>query len=70
MKIERLREPPGRGTELTTAAKPAECPECHSKALTTLAKTITPETYWRCETCGTVWNQQRRRGIAASRNRW
>jgi uncharacterized Zn finger protein len=42
------------------AVKPAQCPECGSKKLGTLAATITRDTYWRCHECGTVWNEIRR----------
>ena len=50
------------------ATTPTQCPECRSKAVGTLAKTITPDTYWRCQSCGAVWNETRSR--AKPNNRW
>lgn len=38
--------------------RPPHCPECGSRAIGTLAKIITPDTYWRCAACGIVWNQK------------
>jgi predicted Zn finger-like uncharacterized protein len=48
--------------------RPAQCPECRSKSIGTLAKIITADTYWRCQACGTVWNEARRTN--AARRRW
>jgi len=31
------------------------CPFCGSPAVGTLAKEITPDTYWRCNACGVGW---------------
>jgi hypothetical protein len=36
--------------------RPDACPFCRSKAVGTLAKVITANTYWRCQACGEVWN--------------
>jgi len=41
--------------------KPAHCPECGSKKFGTLAAIVTRDTYWRCQQCGTVWNEIRYR---------
>jgi len=38
---------------------PTSCPVCKSKELTTTSKTVTAATYWRCTTCGEVWNAER-----------
>jgi transposase-like protein len=38
---------------------PARCPVCRGTNLTTTSKTIDASTYWRCITCGEVWNLQR-----------
>jgi transposase-like protein len=35
------------------------CPACQSRDLVTAAKKIDAETYWRCVTCGEVWNIKR-----------
>jgi len=62
MRFERLREPSGvRPSRDPQPTKPTECPECRSKAFGTLAATITVDTYWRCQSCGAVWNERRRR---------
>jgi ribosomal protein L37AE/L43A len=39
--------------------RPDVCPFCRSKAVGTLAKVITISTYWRCQSCGEMWNPQR-----------
>ena len=39
--------------------KPESCPSCGSKAVGTLAKVITTDTYWRCQGCGEIWNPAR-----------
>jgi hypothetical protein len=39
---------------------PATCPSCGSRDLTTVSKTVDVTTYWRCVTCGEVWNVSRR----------
>lgn len=39
--------------------KPDACPFCQSRAVGTLAKVITPSTYWRCQACGEIWNPTR-----------
>ena len=39
--------------------KPAACPFCRSQDLSTTSKVISENTYWRCATCGQVWNQAR-----------
>jgi transposase-like protein len=39
--------------------RPEACPFCQSKAVGTLAKVITASTYWRCQSCGEMWNPER-----------
>jgi ribosomal protein L37AE/L43A len=39
--------------------RPEACPFCQSKAVGTLDKAITISTYWRCQSCGEMWNPQR-----------
>jgi len=46
----------------TGILRPVKCPDCGSRAIDTLAKVITADTYWRCVTCGLVWNRKQRRG--------
>jgi len=42
-----------------TVQRPEFCPFCKSKAVGTLAKVITASTYWRCQSCGEMWNPER-----------
>ena len=35
--------------------RPDACPFCQSKAVGTLAKVVTEDTYWRCHACGEGW---------------
>ena len=39
--------------------RPEACPFCQSKAVGTIAKVVTPSTYWRCQGCGEIWNPSR-----------
>ena len=43
----------------TAVQRPETCPFCQSKAVGTLAKEITASTYWRCQSCGEMWNPGR-----------
>jgi hypothetical protein len=43
------------------AAAPTECPFCRSRALADAGRKVTASTYWRCETCGQMWNPGRLR---------
>ena len=36
-----------------------KCPACGGRNLTTTSKTVDASTYWRCLTCGEVWNLKR-----------
>jgi len=38
----------------------AKCPCCGSRELTTTSKAVDKNTYWRCLSCGEVWNLDRR----------
>ena len=44
----------------TSTALPSACPQCKSPAIVTTAKKPSQESYWRCESCGEVWNNTRR----------
>jgi transposase-like protein len=43
------------------AEPPTNCPSCRSRDLKTTSKVINAETYWRCASCGEVWNVARLR---------
>jgi hypothetical protein len=42
-------------------AAPLFCPFCRSKELGTASKVINESTYWRCTSCGEIWNPGRLR---------
>ena len=39
---------------------PASCPSCRSSSIVTTAKIPDAGSYWRCTSCGEVWNDSRR----------
>lgn len=39
---------------------PESCPACHSASITSTAKSPNINSYWRCDSCGEVWNISRR----------
>ena len=41
------------------ADEPRLCPFCRSHEVATTSKVITVATYWRCGTCGQIWNHSR-----------
>ena len=47
-------------TDATPVERPTKCPQCGGRDLTTTSKVIDARTYWRCQTCGEVWNADRR----------
>ena len=46
------------------APAPAACPFCRSARIGTAGEKITSSTYWRCEACGEMWNEDRLRSAA------
>ena len=44
------------------AAAPEACPACRSTSISTTAKTPDATSYWRCGSCGEIWNAGRREG--------
>jgi predicted Zn finger-like uncharacterized protein len=38
---------------------PTSCPSCQSSAIATSAKNPDAGSYWRCNSCGEVWNDSR-----------
>lgn len=49
---------------------PSACPTCQSQAIVTAAKTPDASTYWRCTSCGDVWNDSRCHEQQARDRRW
>ncbi len=41
------------------AGPPKMCPACKSSDVTTTSKIVTSASYWRCRTCGEIWNAER-----------
>ena len=54
--------------EFDGAAPPA-CPFCRSTTVSTTNKAVTASTYWRCATCGQIWNSNRLQN-ARPADRW
>lgn len=49
---------------------PASCPSCHSTAILTTAKSPDVDSYWRCATCGDIWNAARAQSDRHGAHRW
>ena len=46
-------------TDAMTPKSPT-CPFCHSEQVTTTSKSFgAQDVYWRCHTCGQIWNSAR-----------
>jgi transposase-like protein len=57
-----------RGQEAESAPlQPSRCPTCNGRQIVTTSKTIDRETYWRCVSCGEVWNLDRCRSAYRGR---
>jgi predicted Zn finger-like uncharacterized protein len=39
-----------------TDVSPVTCPFCRSSSIVTKAKNPDADSYWRCTTCGEIWN--------------
>jgi len=50
-----------QGESPKDVAAPTLCPFCRSRDLRTAAKVINESTYWRCLSCGEIWNPGRLR---------
>jgi transposase-like protein len=61
---------------VTTTSDPSaviatSCPFCRSSQVTTTSKTVSSSTYWRCQTCGEIWNPSREAAVPTFRRaRW
>lgn len=42
-------------------AAPGACPFCRSSKIMTAGAKVDASTYWRCQTCGQMWNEARLR---------
>jgi len=55
-------------TTATVTPKSPPCPFCRSEQVTTTSKAaVTQDVYWRCHTCGQIWNPAR---LTLPRQRW
>lgn len=53
--------PAPRFVEPEPIPTPKACPYCRSSELTTASKAPDASAYWRCKTCGQMWNVARHR---------
>ncbi len=44
-------------------AEPEICPFCRSAKILTAGKQVDASSYWRCQTCGQMWNMGRLRAF-------
>jgi predicted Zn finger-like uncharacterized protein len=63
MKSFNSRPPPIDAPHVHTG--PGSCPSCGSSSLVTTAKIPDAASYWRCTSCGDVWNDSRRQSRGA-----
>lgn len=49
---------------------PAACPACQSLSIVTTAKRPDADSYWRCTSCGEVWNVSRSQANRHGAYRW
>ncbi len=48
--------------------RPTRCAFCRSEKITANNQKVTAGTYWRCESCGQLWNPERQRANAGVRS--
>jgi ribosomal protein L37AE/L43A len=49
---------------------PIACPACKSPTISTTSRKPDENTYWRCGTCGEVWNPGRREPSPNAAHAW
>ena len=54
----------------TDAVTPTSCPACHSRSIATTAPKPDENTYWRCGSCGEIWNVSRRDAAPTGGRSW
>jgi len=59
--VEAVIEPGGsiRMNQEEASSPPTSCPFCGSAKIATVSKVADSDSYWRCATCGEVWNVAR-----------
>ena len=58
--MSRWNNPTADSAPPADTAPPTSCPSCGGHSLVTTSKVPSAESYWRCDTCGEVWNVGRR----------
>jgi transposase-like protein len=53
-------EASANSTSPSPANSPSACPACRSLSITTTEKSPDVNSYWRCKSCGEIWNAARR----------
>ena len=59
-----------RSASNAAASIPSACPACHSSKITTTAKSPDANSYWRCDSCGEIWNVSRRHAVNSGAHTW
>lgn len=54
----------------SASSTPTTCPACRSSSISTTAKNPDVSSYWRCVSCGEIWNASRRNGVRSGVNSW
>lgn len=49
---------------------PAICPGCQSPSISTTTKSPDVQSYWRCHSCGEIWNVSRRQSSRFGAQSW
>jgi predicted Zn finger-like uncharacterized protein len=67
----RLSSSQGRSlARRSDAGTPTTCPACQSSSIVTTEKKPDASSYWRCESCGEVWNDSRLEATRPTRRGW
>ena len=53
----------GRSAPDAEVKAPSVCPACRSASISTTAKSPDVNSYWRCGSCGEIWNVGRRGSV-------
>ena len=62
--------PLGGAQAASASHVPTTCPACRSTSIGTSAKNPDVSSYWRCGSCGEIWNASRRSGVRSGVNSW
>jgi predicted Zn finger-like uncharacterized protein len=62
--------PAAASTSPVARVAPTSCPACRSSSIVTTAKSPDADSYWRCTSCGEVWNASRREAPRYGGRQW